>query len=127
MGGYVKLQSGDQERYLRLQRFLLAVMTSSAQNDKLERIMYRDQTVFEQNVEQRREVNARCMQHFYEDVMPSKIWRDFGALSRVSRMNCGQSAVSVKAAAALRGGSIIVDCYDLAKAVAKLWLSYTAS
>ena len=71
MGGYVKLQSGDRERYLCLQRLLLAVMTFSAQHDKLERIMSQDQTVFEENTEQRLEVNTWCMQRFHEDFWTS--------------------------------------------------------
>ena len=71
MGGCVKLLSSDQERYLPLQKLLLAVMTSSAQNDKLEHIMSLDQNVFEENAEQRLQVNTWCMERFCENIWTS--------------------------------------------------------
>lgn len=80
MGGYVMIQSGGEQMYFRLLLFLWAVISSSAQDDKLKRIMTRDKTVFEENEEQRQQVYEWCLDRFREDVthlaMPHLTRRD---------------------------------------------------
>ena len=61
------IQSGGEQMYFRLLLFLWAVISSSAQDDKLKRIMTRDKTVFEENEEQRQQVYEWCLDRFRED------------------------------------------------------------
>ena len=67
MGGYVKIQSGGQQMDFSLLLFLWAVISSSAQDDKLKRIMTRDKTVFKENEEQRQQVYTWCLERFHND------------------------------------------------------------